>query len=79
MQQEEQALSINPWEIPKREKFYITNQELKTIGLALTYYKKHLRKQKSFERLDQVSELDNRVYNFIAWLEVQEGQSEVLS
>lgn len=75
----ERAAPLNPWEVPKRDKFYLTNQELKTIGLALTYYKKHLRKQKAFERLDQVSELDNRIFNFIAWLELKEGQQNAVS
>lgn len=69
---------VNPWEIPKRDKFYITSEELKTVSLALTHYKKQLKKQRSFDRVERVSELDNRIFHFIAFLEAKEGQKDVL-
>lgn len=58
------------------DKFHISSDELKLVGVALNYYKNHLQQKKSHEKLEKVANLDNRIYHFIASLEEQEKGQE---
>jgi hypothetical protein len=76
---QEEPTDNQPWDIPKRQKFYITPDELKTVSIALTYYKKLLKSKKAFDKVEKVGELDNRIFNFIVFMETQESQQQALA
>ncbi len=70
---------LNPWEIPKRDKFYITSEELKIVGLALNHYQKYLRRKHATEKLQQVAGLDHRIFRFIHFLEAKDRKVSSVS
>lgn len=56
-------------ETSEHDKFHISSDELKIVGVALNHYKNLLQQKKSFEKLEKVADLDNRIFHFIASLE----------
>jgi hypothetical protein len=75
-------LSLNwslSWASPPREKFYLSTEELKMVGLALNYYKKCLRSQKKWEKVEKIADLDNRLFDFLAFLEAKPLEEPQLS
>ncbi|MCU0443589.1 MAG: hypothetical protein MUE85_01630 [Microscillaceae bacterium] len=54
---------------PPRERFYLSTDELKMVGLALNHYKQRLRSQKEWEKVEKIADLDNRLFNFLTFLE----------
>ncbi len=47
---------------PPRERFYLTTDEFRLVGIALNHFKQHLRKSQEHERLEVVDQLDHRLY-----------------
>jgi hypothetical protein len=64
---------------PPREKFYLSTEELKMVGLALNYYKKGLRSQKKWEKVEEIADLDNRLFDFLTFLEAKSLDKPQLS
>ena len=63
------------WNLPKPEKFFISTEELKMVGMALNHYKKHLQNRKDFGKIQQLADLDDRLFGFLDFLESSKHQN----
>ncbi|MCS7027737.1 MAG: hypothetical protein NZ519_03135 [Bacteroidia bacterium] len=73
------GLAINEQPKPTlKPKLSVSIQDLKIISTALLHYRKELAKKGRFERADEVSEIDKRIYDLIMALEERKPFTQAL-